>query len=553
MRAPLEVLLALLVAAAAAYSAAAGGRAGGGSGSSSLARAALSTELATLASEGDALRLWQRATASAADAVVEALRRQDAAHTVQLKDIDLEELRIWHGQSVSLGLEADGQRYSFMVQSEPEWQRLASVLGTAEGGLLPRHDWESLDRDWLSPVRRGSQLQDFALEGPVDVFLAQPTALQLFLPHASDAGTVKRILLREGAAVLVRGARSVRLRRGVDLPAIGLSEFAGIVTADAAQQQPLGVLHLLAGVQAAAQAHWNASHPDQSLGLVALDIDFSPSGAALLAAPTAGGGVRRLRARRVSEGAIELLPRDGPPAGSQAAAAANAVALRQEAEAADGPWPLKSVHPAQLQSYEKLLRQVITSRLFRTGPGGGGGGGALQGLRVAQDVALRLVETEAEATTLVQMRLELDRRPKLKPAAQGGSGKQAGSSSGGGEGGAGSAVAVAEGDAESGGAGEAAAGGGRLTAAAYLALLDDPPDTLQVLTGAATRQGPHETWTATVQIKGDAQRGTLKFVPLHLQRVDAASDSVQFAPAAAFTQLLGLGNGTSAGQVVMLA
>lgn len=51
--------------------------------------------------------------------------------------------------------------------------------------------------------------------------------LQLFLPHASDAGTVKRILLREGATVMVRGARSVRLRRGLDLPAIGLSEFAG--------------------------------------------------------------------------------------------------------------------------------------------------------------------------------------------------------------------------------------------------------------------------------------------------------------------------------------
>lgn len=55
-----------------------------------------------------------------------------------------------------------------------------------------------------------------------------------------------------------------------------------------------------------------------------------------------------------------------------------------------------------------------------------------------------------------------------------------------------------------------------------------------------------------LQIKGDAQRGTLKFVPLHLQRVDAASDSVQFAPAA-FTQLLGLGNGTDAGSVALLA
>ncbi|KAL4442939.1 hypothetical protein ABPG77_008430 [Micractinium sp. CCAP 211/92] len=521
------------------------------SSSSSLARAALSTELVTLAHEGDALRLWQRATASAAEAVVEALRRQDTAHTVQLKDIGLEELRIWHGQSVSLGLEVDGQRFSFMVQSEPEWQRLASVLGTAEGGLLPRQDWDSLNRHWLSPVSRGSQLQEFALEGPVDVFLTQPTALQLFLPHASDAGTVKRILLREGATVMVRGARSVRLRRGLDLPAISLSEFAGIVTADAAQQQPLGVLHLLAGVQAAAQAHWNASHPDQSLGLVALDLDLSPSGAALLSAPTAGGGVQRLRARRVSGGAIELLPRDGPPAGPQEVPA-TAVALQQEAEGVpDGPWPLKSVHPAQLQSYEKLLRQVIASRLFRTGASGsGGGGGPLQGLRVAQDVQLRLVETEAEATTLLQLQLELDRRPKLAPKAKSGTEQQAGGGGGNAEGGAGAVVARA--GAEGATAEAAAAEGGRSSAAAYLASLDEPPDTLQVLAKAATRYGPHETWTATVQIKGDAQRGTLKFVPLHLQRVDAASDSVQFAPAA-FTQMLGLGNVTDAGKVVVMA
>lgn len=48
-----------------------------------------------------------------------------------------------------------------------------------QGGLLPASDWDSLDRDWLSPVARGSLLPDFALEGPVDVYLSQPTALQV--------------------------------------------------------------------------------------------------------------------------------------------------------------------------------------------------------------------------------------------------------------------------------------------------------------------------------------------------------------------------------------
>ena len=53
------------------------------------------------------------------------------------------------------------------------------MFGLAQGGLLPKHDWDSIDRHWLAPVTQGSQLADFALEGPLDVFLSQPTALQV--------------------------------------------------------------------------------------------------------------------------------------------------------------------------------------------------------------------------------------------------------------------------------------------------------------------------------------------------------------------------------------
>ena len=49
-----------------------------------------------------------------------------------LQSVDLEELHIWHGQSVSLGLEADGQPYRFVVQSEPEWRSLKEVLPAAQ-------------------------------------------------------------------------------------------------------------------------------------------------------------------------------------------------------------------------------------------------------------------------------------------------------------------------------------------------------------------------------------------------------------------------------------
>jgi hypothetical protein len=109
---------------------------------------------------------------------------------------------------------------------------------------------------------------------------------------------------------------------------------------------------MLAGVREAATARWNASHPDQSLGLVALELELSRHGAALLAAPASTGG-QRLRVRRVAEGVIELLPRDGVPAGSSSSSGGadseGAVALAGAGGPQPGAWPLTSVHPSQLQ------------------------------------------------------------------------------------------------------------------------------------------------------------------------------------------------------------
>lgn len=191
-----------------------------------------------------------------------------------------------------------------------------------------------------------------------------------------------------------------------------------------------------------------------------------------------------------------------------------------------------AVHPLSLpahlpasQSYERLLRQIISSRLFRTTPPAGGKGKAAPqpplskpSVRVAHDVQLRLVGTEAEATTLLQMQVELVRRPRVAGGKQpkGGGGKQAAAGEGGSGSGSGGAVAV----------------------------LDELPDAQQILQRMATRLGPHETWLATVQIKGDAQRGSLKFQPLVLQRVGASHDTLQLAPDALHALLGARANAT---------
>ena len=47
---------------------------------------------------------------------------------LQGTDLSEDALRIWHGQSVTLGLEADGQTYRYVVSSEEDWKSLAQVL-----------------------------------------------------------------------------------------------------------------------------------------------------------------------------------------------------------------------------------------------------------------------------------------------------------------------------------------------------------------------------------------------------------------------------------------
>ena len=119
-------------------------------------------------------------------------------------------------------------------------------------------------------------------------------------------------------------------------------------------------------------------------------------------------------------------------------------------------------------------------------------------MRLAADVQLRLVETEAEATTLLQVQLELERRPRLlqgkqQAGAAGSEGKQQWQASSGG--------AAGGGGAGGGEAAPVAAGGGKRSAAAVLAALDEPPGVLEVMRGAG-KLGPHETWAATVQVSG---------------------------------------------------
>jgi hypothetical protein len=71
---------------------------------------------------------------------------------------------------------------------------------------------------WTQTLEESAVLPDFTLTGPLELVLAEAQPVSLYVPHQADAGLVRCIVLEAGAALTIHNARSVALRRPVDLP-----------------------------------------------------------------------------------------------------------------------------------------------------------------------------------------------------------------------------------------------------------------------------------------------------------------------------------------------
>lgn len=190
------------------------------------------------------------------------------------------------------------------------------------------------------------------------------------------------------------------------------------------------------------------------------------------------------------------------------------LSLGLEQRPADGPVRLLPNLWAPLQAYEKLLREVLGSHIFSGGRLAQqrgqrqGQGQQAGGVRVQPDLQLRLQRTQAEAMTLVQLRLEVERweKPEKKAATEGegGSVRSDGGSSGSEEPRGGGAGEQRGGEAQEGSAAVAAAAEG-----GPAGKLERPPDAFAKL--VQPKYGPHEVWDAVVQVRcggqGDAHLG----------------------------------------------
>ena len=87
---------------------------------------------------------------------------------------------------------------------------------------------QSASELWSRSLEESAVLPDFTLSGPLELVLTEAQPISLHVPHQADAGLVRRILLRPGAALTIHKAQSVALRRPLDLPLLPDSYVATV-------------------------------------------------------------------------------------------------------------------------------------------------------------------------------------------------------------------------------------------------------------------------------------------------------------------------------------
>lgn len=176
-----------------------------------------------------------------------------------------------------------------------------------------------------------------------------------------DAGTLRKVLLSDGAAVTVKGARSVSLRQPLELP-------LPLNRSNLHDGRPIasGLLNIASALRSSARS--SSDRPLVSLRIV---------GPSSLSSSTSLSGNNKLKLRRLSPGLVELSSRS----------------VQAAPEDLSSLWPITSLNgsDANLRGFEELLASVL-------------------GKRGSEKGKFRLLKAEVSAQTYMKMTFSLEKK-----------------------------------------------------------------------------------------------------------------------------------------------
>ncbi|CAD5169614.1 unnamed protein product [Musa acuminata subsp. malaccensis] len=229
---------------------------------------------------------------------------------------------------------------------------------------------EEEEEKGLAEIGRGSDdrvspvLPPFQLAGPMELWIQDGDDMRLSLPHDVEAGALKKVILSDGAAVTVKGAKSISLRHPIDLPL------------------PLNRSHpknrpVASALLSIAEALRHASRSNQK-PLLSLRIVGPTS---LTSSPSASPN-DKLKLKRLAPGLVELSSRSVP----------------EPSDEVDGSrrttlWPLTSLNGSDpsLHGFEELLASVLGKKGYEEG-------------------SFRLVKAQVSAQTYVKMGFAVEKK-----------------------------------------------------------------------------------------------------------------------------------------------
>ncbi|KAG8055283.1 hypothetical protein GUJ93_ZPchr0001g30457 [Zizania palustris] len=205
-------------------------------------------------------------------------------------------------------------------------------------------------------------LPPFQLAGPMELWIQKGDDVRLALPHDVEAGTLKKVVLSDGAVVTVKGAKAVNLRLPLELPLpLNRTTYKG----------------RLSSLLSIAQALRGAARSNQK-PLLSLRIEGPTS---LSSTPSMSPN-DKLKLKRLAPGQVELSSRAIP-----------AVTDNGDESHSTGLWPLLSLNGSDgsLQGFEELLASVL-------------------GKKAGEKGTFKLLKARASAQTYVKMGFEVEKR-----------------------------------------------------------------------------------------------------------------------------------------------
>ncbi|XP_002522036.2 uncharacterized protein LOC8273860 [Ricinus communis] len=284
-----------------------------------------------------------RAISDLKEAIVKGLGFQ--ADDFKITGFDIRDALVGHAVAYEFDLEVDNQVLPFkLLEDVNRWEYVDLPIFRVEEeeGSVRVGDENMLVEKKGKSDNGLPVLAPFQLAGPMEIWVQDAKNMRISLPHDVDAGVLKKVILADGAAVTVKGARSVSLRHPIDLPLPFNRTQNGFASG------------LLALAEQLRRASRTEGAPLLSLRIVGPTSLTSPS--------SSSSSNNRLKLRRLAPGLVEL----SSPAKSQAVDALTPIEL-QEAATVLTPkhfttmWPLTSLNGsnANLLGFEKLLASVL--------------------------------------------------------------------------------------------------------------------------------------------------------------------------------------------------